>query len=50
MKKYIYFLLLVTVTKSYCQPVVIQVKNPDLMQTLEDTEPLAAVHFLVQTK
>ena len=41
MKKYIYFLLLVTiiVTKVYCQPEFIQVKNPDLIQTLEDTEP-----------
>jgi len=41
MKKYIYFLLLVTiiVTKVYCQPKFIQVKNPDLIQTLEDTEP-----------
>jgi hypothetical protein len=41
MKKYIYFFLLVTmiITKSYCQPEFIQVKNPDLIQTLEDTEP-----------
>ena len=39
MKKYIYFLLLVTVIKSYGQPAVIQDKKPDLIQTLEDTEP-----------